>query len=71
MGLRASLRSLLRPWMTMTMRFSANLQRMPTAHANTNFCVEELTGRKQETGTFVPLAILAMLQIRIAGRSLP
>ncbi|MBZ9883419.1 hypothetical protein LB535_13750 [Mesorhizobium sp. CA10] len=59
----------------MAMRVSANLQRLPTASANiahrTNFDVEELTGRKRETGTFVPLAILAMLQIRIAGRSLP
>ncbi|WP_181165091.1 MULTISPECIES: hypothetical protein [unclassified Mesorhizobium] len=53
------------------MRASANLQSMPTANANTQISVEELTGRKRETGTFVPLAILAMLQIRIAGRSLP
>ncbi|WP_224544284.1 hypothetical protein [Mesorhizobium sp. CA16] len=49
---------------------SANCSPIHDAH-RTNFCVEELTGRECETGTFVPLAILAMLQIRIAGRSLP
>ncbi|MDX8452260.1 hypothetical protein RFM98_05780 [Mesorhizobium sp. VK9D] len=51
-----------------------NLQGMPPANANiahhTNFYVEELAGRKQERGTFAPLAILDMLQIQIARRSL-